>query len=134
MQNKGFAIEVTSRYEGWWRYNVALMCGCFDAADKRTGFAAASSHVADTGADLGEPPAGLDPRRTARLETEPCDHLLLYLYIVPHTLPRSNDIDDTQPFDIDIAVSFGGRKIGKYRRSVNQWSGTSLEMRIGQEG
>ncbi len=133
MGNEGFEIEVSSRYDGWWRYNVALMCGCFDDADRRTGFAAASSHVADAGADLEEPPVGIDPGRTAKLETEACDHLLLYVYIVPHTLPRSNDIDDTEPFDVDIDVSFGGRRIGRFRRSVNQWSGASIEMRIDRE-
>ena len=36
---EGFTIEISSRYEGWWRYNVALMCGCFDTAGNRTGFA-----------------------------------------------------------------------------------------------
>ena len=25
MDKKGFTIEVTSRYDGWWRYNAALM-------------------------------------------------------------------------------------------------------------
>ena len=38
---EGFTIEISSRYEGWWRYNVALMCGCFDTAGNRTGFASA---------------------------------------------------------------------------------------------
>ena len=33
---EGFTIEISSRYEGWWRYNVALMCGCFDTAGNRT--------------------------------------------------------------------------------------------------
>ena len=32
---EGFTIEISSRYEGWWRYNVALMCGCFDTAGNR---------------------------------------------------------------------------------------------------
>ena len=39
---EGFTIEISSRYEGWWRYNVALMCGCFDTAGNRTGFASAA--------------------------------------------------------------------------------------------
>ncbi len=36
---EGFSIEISSRYDGWWRYNAALMCGCFDAGDERIGFA-----------------------------------------------------------------------------------------------
>ena len=38
---EGFSIEISSRYDGWWRYNAALMCGCFDAGDERIGFASA---------------------------------------------------------------------------------------------
>ena len=52
MDEKGFTIEVTSRYEGWWRYNAALMCGCFDAAGRRIGFASSASTVADVGSNL----------------------------------------------------------------------------------
>ncbi|MDE5708480.1 MAG: hypothetical protein K2I32_03380 [Alistipes sp.] len=127
--NKGFTIEVTSRHDGWWRYNVALMAGCFDAEDRRTGFATASSHVADTGAELRKAPAGIAPDRKAVLETEPCDHLLLYVYVIPHTLPRTNEIDETQPFEIEITIHYDGRKLQKIRRAINQWSGASIEMR-----
>lgn len=133
MKNPGFTITVTSRYEGWWRYNAALMCGCFDAAGERTDFVSAESHVADAGANLATCPAEVAPGRKATLETPPCDHLLLYVYIVPHTLPAGNDIDDTQPFDLDIAIAFGGREIKKLRRKINQWSGASIEMRVDKE-
>ena len=107
----GFTIEVTSRYEGWWRYNVALMCGCFDAADNRTGFASASSEIAPVGANLREPPATQAGRRHITLATDPCDHLMLYVYIIPHTLPADNDIDTTRPFDVELRISCDGRRI-----------------------
>ena len=94
---EGFSIEISSRYDGWWRYNAALMCGCFDAGDERIGFASAESHVADVGANLTAKPADMAGDRSLRLETTACDHLLLYIYIVPHTLPAGNDIADTQP-------------------------------------
>lgn len=96
MDEKGFTIEVTSRYEGWWRYNAALMCGCFDAAGRRIGFASSASTVADVGSNLAERPATSPPIRTAALQTMPCDHLVLYLYIIPHTLPADNEIDADQ--------------------------------------
>ena len=79
MDEKGFIIEVTSRYEGWWRYNVALMCGCFDDAGRRIGFASSASTVADAGSNLPERPAGVAADRTATLQTMQCDHLVLYL-------------------------------------------------------
>ncbi|MFR8223789.1 MAG: hypothetical protein ACLU9X_03630 [Alistipes shahii] len=89
MDEKGFTIEVTSRYEGWWRYNAALMCGCFDAAGRRIGFASSASTVADVGSNLAERPADIAADRTAALQTMPCDHLVLYLYIIPTRCPRT---------------------------------------------
>ena len=109
--HKGFTIEVTSRYEEWWRYNVALMCGCFDAEERRTGFASAASEVAGVGSNLPERPAEIPAFRTARLTTGPCDHLVLYIYIVPHTLPAGNDIDATRPFEIDLKIACDGSRI-----------------------
>ncbi len=130
MTSEGFRIEVSSRFEGWWRYNAALMCGCFDAAEERIGFASASSDIADAGANLKEPPTGTVPDRAVVLTTEPCDHLVLYIYIIPHTLPTGNDIDTPRPFDIDVAISFGGKRISKTVYKINQWSGASIEMKV----
>lgn len=127
---QGFTIEITSRFDGWWRYNAVLMCGCFDAADTRIDFASAESHVADVGTDLAECPADVAPDRRLTLETPACDHLLLYVYVIPHTLPSSNDIETTKPFDLDLKITCEGKKIRHERLSINQWSGISLELRI----
>lgn len=127
---KGFTIEVSSRYDGWWRYNVALMCGCFDAEERRTGFASAASHVSDVGANLREKPADTEGARCARLTTDPCDHLLLYVYIVPHTLPAGNDIDSNRPFEIEMRISYADKLLRTEKRLINQWSGASVEMRV----
>ena len=130
---EGFTIEISSRYEGWWRYNVALMCGCFDTAGNRTGFASAEAHVADVGSNLREKPSGNPGGGRASLETGPCDHLLLYIYIVPHTLPAGNDIGDTTPFEVEIRIAYGGRRLRAEKRLINQWSGASIEMRVDSE-
>lgn len=129
-QKRGFRIEVTSRYAQWWRYNVALMCGCFDAANERTGFASASSEVAAVGANLPERPAGVEAQRRVVLETPPCDHLILYVYIIPHTLPADNGIDASRPFEIEIASFRDGERLPTLKRTINQWSGASIELRV----
>lgn len=130
---KGFTVKVTSDYAGWWRYNVALMAGCFDAEERQTEFATASSHIADVGSELKEPPAGMARDRKIALTTAPCDHLQLYLYMIPHTLPPTDDIDATQPFDVEVTISYGGRRVSKTTRKINQWSGASVEMRVEKE-
>ena len=128
--HKGFTIEVTSRYDGWWRYNAALMCGCFDADERRRGFASAASEVAGVGSNVPERPAEIPAFRTARLTTGPCDHLVLYIYIVPHTLPAGNEIDANKPFGIEVRISYAGRRLRTEKRAINQWSGASVEMRV----
>lgn len=132
-QKQGFRIEVSSRYDQWWRYNVALMCGCFDAQDNRIGFVAAEDRIAEAGANLAQRPAELSDDRCATLQTPTCDHILLYVYIVPHTLPASKDISLTQPFEVDLRITCNGRKVLVEKRMINQWSGASIELRLGCE-
>ena len=71
--------------------------------------------------------------RSLRLETAACDHLLLYIYIVPHTLPAGNDIADTQPFEITLRIAYGGKVLRSEKRLINQWSGASVEMRVDRQ-
>ena len=55
---------------------------------------------------------------------------MLYVYIIPHTLPAGNDIDSTRPFEAEIRISRGGKLLRSEKRSINQWSGASIELRI----
>ncbi len=130
MEEKGFTLEVTSRDSGWWRYNVALMCGCFDAADQRTGFASAATHAAEVGSNFAQRPDNIRPDHTTTLETPPCDHLIFYIYVVPHTLPVGREIDSTKPFDIELKISYNGRQLRSEKHTINQWSGASIELKI----
>ena len=99
------------------------MCGCFDTAGNRTGFASTEAHVADVGSNLREKPAGNPGGGRASLETGPCDHLLLYIYIVPHTLPAGNDIGDTTPFEVEIRIAYGGRRDNPRRPGIRCLAG-----------
>ena len=130
MEEQGFKIELKSRYDEWWRYNADLMCGCFDADDNRIGFASAASDVADVGANLSVRPADIPAARSVVLTTPPCNHLVLYVYIIPHTLPAGNDIDSTRPFEAEIRISRGGKFLCTENRAINQWSGASIELKI----
>ena len=55
---------------------------------------------------------------------------MLYLYLIPHTLPAGNDIDTTRPFEIELRISYAGRLLRTERRAINQWSGASIELRV----
>lgn len=130
----GFTIEITSRYEMWWRYNVVCTIGCFDAADRRTGFASESSQIAEVGAQLPKCPKEVDPRRKIRVTTADCTSIHGYIYIIPHTLPESQIIEQSQPFEVEIRISYNQKKLRNEKYKINQWGGGSLEVRCNQKG
>lgn len=134
----GNGKRVSNRGEQPLRGVVALQRGThvrlFRPAGNRIGFTTAESRVADVGSNLTTPPSGITPDRRAVLEAPVCDHLLLYIYIIPHTLPASNDIEATKPFPLDLLIECNGKRLLKERRTINQWSGASIELKVSAAG
>lgn len=126
----GFKVEVSSAFPGWWRYNVALMCGCYDAAGERIGFASAEDRIAEVGACMGQPPADYLAERRTVLRTMPCHRIELYLYVVPHTLPDGCEIADTRPFELRLRITRDGATLLSQKCPVNQWSGISRVLTV----
>ena len=133
-KDEGFSVEVESRYEGWWRYNVTILCGCFDADGNRIGFASAESVVAPVGSDLSAPPEGAAAERRIGIRSIACDHIVMYVYIVPHTLPETREIGNVAPFDVRLRIGYGGVPFGDMHYRINQWSGASLEIKLRNDG
>lgn len=130
MNNDGFKVEISSAFERLWCYNMAVTCGCFDADGNRIDFVAAEDTVAPVGAGLTARPQGYEIPHTLRFETAPCDHLLMYIYLIPHTLPAERDIADTEPFDLHLRITRGRETVTDRIFSINRWSGASIELRV----
>ena len=124
---KGIRNEVSSRFEEFWRYNVAMTGGLFDARGERIGFASTEDTVAETGANLRRKPEDYPRDRTIVLETAPCQRLRLFVYLIPHTLPAGNTVAGGR---LAGANRCGGRPLRTERFAVNQWSGASLELQL----
>lgn len=128
-KGESYAIEVGSGFREFWRYNIAVTCGMFDADGKQCGFRAAEDTVAPVGSNLATAPEGTPEHRTLTFTAGDCHHLLMYVYLIPNTLPSSTRIADCKPFTITVKVSYDGREILSMTPSVNQWSGASIEIR-----
>ena len=132
-KNEGFKVEISSDFEEFWCYNVAVTCGCFDEEERRVGFASADDAIAPVGSNLKKAPSDYPAKRLDRFETEECHHLLMYIYIIPHTIPIDRVIDEHKPFPLKVRVSRGGKVVTTQTLPVNRWSGASLELRVGEE-
>lgn len=133
--DEGFTVEIGCDYADFWKYNVAVTCGCFEGGgdpdrDTRTDFVAAEDTVAPAGSNLAARPDNCPEHRGVSFTTVPCDYLLMYVYIIPHTLPAVRNIDDCRPFGLDIRVRRGNATIYDRRHSINCWAGASIELRI----
>ena len=125
-QQKRYRIELRCNFPEWWRYNVEMMGAAFDEEAQRIGFVTASSRIAEVGSNLPQRPEGVEVPTTLSLTTPPCHHARLFLYIIPHTLPAGNQIDESRPFEVTITHYVDGQKSHVESCTINQWSGASL--------
>ncbi len=120
-----FHIEVASRYEELWRYNIELTGQTADSGGSRLEYISASSFVAPVGSKL-EAAAGRD----IGIDTEPAESLTLYIYVIPNTLPTERTVDLVKPFTLDVRISRGEEMLYDRHLSINQFSGDNIEIKL----
>ena len=108
-----YKVEISSGFAEFWRYNIAVTCGMFGEDDVQCGFVSAEDKVAPVGSNLSAAPKGTASRRSVRFEAGDCHHLRMYVYLIPHS---------------SIKVTYGDETILHEKRSINQWSGASIEI------
>lgn len=127
---KKFNIQIRSTYAEIWRYNIAISCGCTDSAGNVVEVVGEQDNVAPVGSNLKVAPDGFTLPREVRLSTLETEGIVAYIYIVPHTLPAQRDIAESEPFKLSVKVSAGRDTIYNVVHMVNQWSGTSIELKL----
>ncbi len=110
---KTFKVSVGSTFAEWNRYSVYMTAVCFDTAGGVADYVSC------------EDKAGV-------LETPPCDHADIYLYVIARKFPASDVISDSPPFDIEVVVTTGSDsgsapRLSAKTFSVNQWGGLSAK-------
>ncbi|MBR4871923.1 MAG: hypothetical protein IKU96_07120 [Alistipes sp.] len=90
----------------------------------------AKDEVAPAGAELLNPPLGYNANRIIKLDSEPATELTLYIYILPHTFPRTLSIVDTPPFDLRVEVMYGSERRYAHTLEIDQWSGANVILNL----
>ena len=127
---KKFNIQIRSAYAEIWRYNIAISCGCTDSAGNVVEVVGDQDNIAPVGSNLKVAPDGFTLPREVRLSTPETEGILAYIYLVPHTLPAERDIAESEPFKLSVKVFAGRDTIYNVVHKVNQWSGTSIELKL----
>lgn len=126
----GFSIEISSDYEELWRYNIALTGEVTDSDGRRTDYVKHASEVAPVGSSLKAAPEGYVEDRNISISTAAGTALTLYIYVIPHTLPRQRVVDEARPFTLHVSIERAGERLYDRRLSINQWSGDNIEIKL----
>ena len=129
---KKFTISLQSRYAELWRYNIVVMCGCFDKAGERADFLSKENFVAAVGSNLDAAPAGIESHNSLAITTSPCNSVVAYIYLIPPSLPPTREVEEYAPFDLRVKVSADDSVIYDTNHKINQWSGCSIELKLPQ--
>ena len=124
-----FKVSVSSRFEELWRYNIVLVCELCSAENERIDYLANESFIAPVGSNLETPPMDYSTDRTLTLTSADGDYLNILVYVVPHTLPSTNDIIKTKPFTLIVKVENEKKEsILNQAFKINQWSGDNISL------
>jgi len=129
-----FKVTVSSRFEELWRYNLVVVCELCSADGTRIDFLSQESFVAPVGSNLTTPPMEYNTHRNVEVKCGDGDYLNILVYVIPHTLPLSNDIHNVEHFPLIIKVEKGGNSVLNRAFEINQWSGENITLeRVGAE-
>ncbi len=127
-----FIVTVSSRFEELWRYNIVLVAELCTADGERIEYLSQKSEVAPVGSDLKAPPIDYSVDRILRLQSGDGDYINILVYVVPHTLPATDEIYATKPFPLLVKVEREGEVLVSCAYDINQWSGDNISLeRVG---
>ena len=131
-----FKVSVSSSFEELWRYNLVLVCEVCSANNERIEFLSEESFIAPVGSNLTTPPSDYSVDRKLSLTTKDGHYLNILVYVVPHTLPSTNDIIKTKPFSLIVKVVDDKKDVLVNQVfKVNQWSGDNISLeKVGLNG
>lgn len=122
-----FKVSVSSNFEELWRYNLVLVCEVCSDKNERIEFLSQESFIAPVGSNLTSPPSEYKNDRTLTLSTKKGDYLNILIYILPHTLPTTDDVFKTKPFPLIVKVEDDKKAVLVNQVfKINQWSGDNI--------
>ncbi len=122
-----FKVSVASNFEELWRYNIVLVCELCSARGERIEYLSKESYIAPVGSNLDAAPIDYSVNRALTLTTKKGDYINILVYVVPHTLPTTNDVFKTKPFPLIVKVVDDKKEeVINQAFKVNQWSGDNI--------
>lgn len=122
-----FKVSISSNFEELWRYNIVLVCELCSNKNERIDYLSKESYIAPVGSNLNTTPIDYSVDRALSITTKEGDYVNILVYVVPHTLPTTNDIFKTKPFPLIVKVVNDKKEVILNQAfKINQWSGDNI--------
>ncbi|MFI3319973.1 MAG: hypothetical protein SNH01_04195 [Rikenellaceae bacterium] len=125
-----YKIEVETQFEESWRYNLVVMCGGYTASAKQLYVVSTEDTIAEIEDFQTTKPDGYTLPRQLSLKAKRADNIRALVYVIPHTPPANRDIEEFAPFEMSIKIARDGKEIYSQIHDINQWSGSSIEIKL----
>ncbi len=127
-----FKLTIECNFAEFWRYNL-IITGATYLSGERQCFIKHIDEVAPVGSNLDDMPADYSRGSHLEFEYEGGDAITLYIYVLPHTMPRSRIAYDSRPFEFHTMLSRGEDVLYNRRHSIAQWVGDNIEIKFPAE-
>lgn len=124
-----YRVELRCDHPEWWRFNVVMTAQGLDEPESPSAYFAISDTIAPVDGEEHFKPADYPAERCSCLECGPCHEFEFYLYILPHSLPDENDVDNTPSFEAELTILSGRSRLYQRQVEVNRWGGATLRLR-----
>lgn len=124
-----YKIAFSCAFKEFWRYNLYITGKVFHD-DECVEFINLSDIIAEVGTQLTAAPLSYNRKRTTTIKTVDGNAITLYIYIVAHTLPTTNRIEEAPPFECSVKISDDEQQIFERHYKIDQWSGNNIEIKI----
>ena len=132
---KGYLVKISCDFEEFWRYNLVVMGSVLSGGEQselikyRNDVAAVGDNLLAKPEDYDEGRSRVELRSTEGVDA---DALTLYIYIIPHTLPRTEIVSETKDFEFRVEVLHDDSRVYAHTFEVNQWSGDNIVIRVAE--
>ena len=127
-----FDIFISSSHEEFWKFNVVVMVDV-DREGRHIQLFKDRIDVAPVGSFISEPPVGYKPR-DFRFHTDPANVVTIYIYLIPHTLPRTRDLEAVEPVELRVEALFNDSPLYAHTFEISPWSGDNIEIELIEPG
>ncbi len=124
-----FTLTIECNSKEFWRYNV-IVSAVTNLDNGQATFLKHVDEVAPVCSNLSELPKSYCRPVKSVLEFESGEHITLYIYVIPHTMPNERLIANISRPELHVVLKCASETLYNRRHCISPWSGDNIQIVI----